>query len=241
MTTISTHQPVYLPSAMLFNKIALSDMFLFLSHVQFEPRSWQQRNCIRNGDEAIFLTVPVCKKGHRFQPINEVGITIDSDWRAKHLKSIQHSYSGRPFFRQYFPQLEALLMRDWRLLCDLNIALIKQILDWLEIRTPLLDSRDYALDGKGNEMLISLCKALGADHYVSNIGSAAYIDEAMFARAGIAHQWQKFEFPVYQQGAAFLDRLSVIDLLFNLGPASHDVVLQAGTIVDRLENVQGNT
>lgn len=237
MRTLSTHQPVYLPSVMLFNKIALSDVFVFLSHVQFEGRSWQQRNRIRNGNEGIYLTVPVSKKGNRFQAIADTRIATDSDWRAKHLRGIRFAYQERPYFERYFPELEAMLSRDWHSLCDLNIALTQLILGWLEIGTTLLDSRDLHPEGKSNAMLVSLCREVGADRYVSNVGSRSYIDEALFSAAGVQHCWQDFRFPVYDQGAPFIDRLSVIDLLFNAGPAARSLVLEAGRVVERLDQV----
>ncbi len=238
MKTLSAHQPVYLPSVMLFNKIALSDCFVFLSHVQFVGRSWQQRNRIRGGGgEALFLSVPVRKKGRRFQAISETVIANDEDWRRKHLASLRQAYGKRPYFDLYFPRLEAVIARPWLSLCDLDIALIGELAACLDIRTPLLDSRDLHPEGHANAMLISLCRELGADRYVSNIGSSAYIDESAFAAAGIRHLWQNFQFPRYDQGAPFLDRLSVVDLLFNVGPAARSIILAAGDLTEHLDQV----
>ena len=45
---LSAHQPVYLPGIILFGKIAISDVFMFLGHVQFSRTSWQTRNRVRN-------------------------------------------------------------------------------------------------------------------------------------------------------------------------------------------------
>ena len=41
---LSGHQPVYLPGIQLFNKIALSDKFMFVGHCAFEDGSWHNRN-----------------------------------------------------------------------------------------------------------------------------------------------------------------------------------------------------
>jgi hypothetical protein len=238
MTILSAHQPVYLPSVMLFNKIALSDVFIFLSHVQFVGRSWQQRNRIRGGGgETIFLSVPVIKKGRRFQSIGETEIAQDEAWQKKHLAGIVQAYRKRPYFDRYFPRIEALLNQPWARLCDLDIALIRELAACLEIATPLLDSRDLHPEGQANAMLISLCHEVRADRYVSNVGSSAYIDVAAFAAAGVTHLWQNFRFPVYDQGAPFLDRLSILDLLFNLGPAARELVISAGSLTENLAEV----
>ena len=62
---LSGHQPVYLPGIILFSKMALSDQFMYVGHVQFSPKSWQQRNRIAlNGQEHV-LSVPV-RKADRF-------------------------------------------------------------------------------------------------------------------------------------------------------------------------------
>jgi len=53
------HQPVYLPGIILFNKITLSDAFMFVGHVQYSRKSWQTRNTIRSENQSIYLTVPV--------------------------------------------------------------------------------------------------------------------------------------------------------------------------------------
>lgn len=238
MTLLCAHQPVYLPSLMLFNKIALSDIFVFLSHVQFVGRSWQQRNRIRGaGGEAIFLSVPVVKKGRRFQTIGETEIATDADWRRKHLAGLRQAYGKRPFFERYYPRLEAVIQQPRDSLCDLNIALIRELAACLDIATPLLDSRDLRPQGQANALLISLCREVGADRYVSNVGSSAYIDVQAFAEAGIEHLWQNFRFPVYDQGAPFLDRLSVVDLLFNVGPAARAIMLSAGSLTANLAEV----
>lgn len=235
---VSAHQPVYLPSAMLMNKMALSDVFVFLSHVQFLGRSWQQRNRIRNGSQAIFLTVPVKKKGQRFQAISEVVIQNENDWARTHLTAIRMAYAKRPHFSRYFPEFESLLSRRWESLCELNIETTRYLARCLGIVTPVFDSRDLDPTGKGNEMLIGLCHRLGADHYVSNVGSSAYIDEVLFAQQGVRHQWQAFRFSEYDQGVPFLDRLSVLDMLFNLGEAAGDMVRGAGRIVDNVDEAR---
>lgn len=224
---LSGHQPVYLPGIILFNKIALSDAFMFVGHCQLSNKSWHTRNRIRLGERELMLSVPVSKQFG--QSINDTAI-LDDGWQRKHLGSIRQAYGKRPYFREYFPRLEALIGAQWASLGDMNIALIKAMLGWLEIDTPILDSRDYEITGNKTDMLISMCQAVGADQYLSNEGSRDYVDEAAMAREGIFHTWQHFEHPVYEQGAAFMENMSAIDLLFNAGPQSAALVRSCGRI-----------
>lgn len=228
---LSGHQPVYLPGIILFNKIAASDIFMFVGHCQYAKKSWQSRNRIRLHDEEFWLTVPVKTAGHFEQAINNTEI-LGNQWKRKHVGSIRQAYQHRPFFSQYFPAIEAVLLSPHATLGDLNIALIKQILDWLGIITPIVDSREYDIRGNKTDMLISMCEAVGADAYLSNEGSRAYVNEKQMAEAGIQHCWQVFTHPIYDQGANadFLPYMSVIDLMFNLGPVARELVPQSGFV-----------
>jgi hypothetical protein len=234
---LSGHQPVYLPGIILFNKIALSDAFMFVGHCQYTQKSWQTRNRIRLGDEEHWLSVPVKKSGRFGQSINDTEI-LDEHWKRKHLGSIRQAYGKCPYFQQYFPELEQLILGSHRGLGDMNIAIIKRILAWLDIGTPILDSRDFPIEGNKTEMLISMCAAAGADRYLSNEGSRDYVDERAMADKGILHCWQIFEHPVYDQGRPFMPHMSIIDLLFNAGPGARDIVRGCGRIEPGLHHPQ---
>ena len=54
---LSGHQPVFLPGIILFNKMALSDQFMYVGHVQFSPKSWQQRNRIVLNGRNVSMTL----------------------------------------------------------------------------------------------------------------------------------------------------------------------------------------
>ena len=227
---LSGHQPVYLPGIILFNKMALSDVFMYVGHVQFSPKSWQQRNCIALNGLTHVLSVPVRKADRFGQAIDEVEI-LEDGWRRKHLGSIRQAYGKRPYFTRYFPELEATLSRPHASLGMLNRALIALIRDWLGITTPIVESHDFqGIDGAKTEMLMQMCRAVGADHYLSNEGSRVYVDEAAMADAGLQHCWQVFSHPAYPQGRAFQPDCSAIDLVFNLGPEAGALVRAAGRI-----------
>lgn len=226
---LSGHQPVYLPSLHLFSKIALSDKFMFVGHCQFVNKSWHSRNVIRNGAQALTLTVPILKVGHFGQSISAAEIN-GNHWKRKHLASIRNAYQKRPYFEDYFPALEELINRPWTYLGEMNIALILQFLDWLDIDTPLFYSENHGISGQKTDMLMSMCQAMEADRYLSNEGARAYVDEHKMSGGEVSHFWQGFDHPTYDQGAEFIANLSIIDCLFNMGPASRGLILESGNI-----------
>ena len=64
-------QPTYLPWSGYFDLLDRSETFVFLDDVQFNKRSWQQKNRIILNNDYKDLTIPVKKKGLRFQKIKD--------------------------------------------------------------------------------------------------------------------------------------------------------------------------
>ncbi len=221
---LSGHQPAYLPGVQLFNKIALSDAFMFVGHCQFSSKSWQQRNYISTG----LLSVPV-HKSHG-QSINKTR-PVDGVWRKKHVKSIELAYGKSDFFHEYFPQMKEIIELPWNDLANLNECLTELLMDYLGIEKPVYYSDLEGVGGRKTDMLISMCKAVGANEYLSNEGAIDYLEETRMLDAGILHRWQKFTPPDYGQDKTINGgQLSVIDLLFARGPEAGKIVRESGYV-----------
>lgn len=233
---LSGHQPVYIPGIIFFNKMALSDLFMFVGHVQFSPKSWQQRNRIALLGKEYLLTVPVVKAGQFGQIIDEVQLS-DEPWRRKHLGSIKQAYSKRPFFNVYFKEFESVLNEKYDSLGSLNRAVISLIRGWLGIETPIIESHQFQnIRSSKTDMLIEMCIAVGADRYLSNEGARAYVDEKKMSLFGIQHLWQNFIHPEYIQAEFFLKDMSSLDIIFNLGPDAGSIVKECGHIAISSQN-----
>ena len=82
------------------------------------------------------------------------------------------------------------------------------------------------LDGSKAELIEAICCSVGADTYLSGTGARDYNDEDSFAARGVEIAYTEFQHPVYPQVAEpFVAGLSILDLLFNCGPASRDYIL----------------
>ena len=93
---IST-QPHFMPGIGYFALMENADQFAILDDVQFDKRSWQQRNYFFLNKKENFLTVPVLSKGSFHQKINEVKINKDTDYISKHLRTIEMNYKKLTF------------------------------------------------------------------------------------------------------------------------------------------------
>jgi hypothetical protein len=224
---IAISQPAYLPWVGYFDLIDQVDTFVLLDSVQFEKRSWQQRNRVKTPSGLQWLTVPVASRGHFVQRIDEVVIS-EPDFFRKHLRTIELNYCRAPFFEQYFRELSEILQsRSASLLVDLNLRLIQWFCRVLGIRTELLRSSELREKGARSELLVNICLRSRADCYLSPLGSAVYLleDIDQFADAGIEVGFQHYEHPEYgQQFPPFQPHASVLDLIFNEGGDSISIL-----------------
>lgn len=226
MKTAVIMQPTYLPWLGYFDLMDQADVFVFLDSVQFDKRSWQQRNRIKSPNGELLLTVPVLTKGRFDQRICDVELDSTNSFKDAHLKAIKYNYAKAEYFKEYSDGLEKIFLREHHLLAELNIDLIMWIKDMLGIKTAVLRSSDLNVQGKRVELLVNICKEVGAKHYLSPVGAKEYIDGTdVFLKNNLMLSYSNFVHPVYRQlFGDFVSHLAAIDLLFNAGAESLEII-----------------
>jgi len=220
-------QPTYLPWLGYFDLIDQSDVFIFLDNVQFEKQSWQQRNRIKTKKGLEWLTIPSITKGRLHQLINEVEIASSKMFPRNHLRTIEMIYKQAVYFEHNFVELYKIMTAGLNLLCDLNISIIKWLSSVIGIPANFIHSSDLKPEGKRSSLLVDLCKKTGANNYLSTPGAKEYLiaDYQKFSDAGIEVWLHNYEHPEYRQlYFPFMPYASVIDLLFNEGERSLEII-----------------
>jgi hypothetical protein len=219
---IAAHQPNFIPWIGYFFKLLKSDYFVLLDDVPFSRGSYTNRAKIKTPQGEQWLTLPVKKSGRLNQLISKAELDEGRDWRRKALGIIQGCYWEAPFFKAYLPQFGEILEGGTGSLAQINAEIIAWMAGILEISTPMVKSSELTgVDGHSTERLVSICKALGADEYLSGFGGQKYQDAEVFHKEGIRLSITDFQHPQYTQlWGEFRTGLSTIDLIFNCGPTS---------------------
>jgi hypothetical protein len=169
-------------------------------------------------------------KGRFTQAIKDVVIS-EEGWGDKHFKTIAAAYARAPHFRAYRDVVEELYRGSTQdRLSDVNRRFIDAFAGLLGIRTRVSWSMDYVLPEGRVERLVALCQQSGATAYLSGPAAKDYIDPALFAGAGIELSYMDYEgYPEYQQlYQPFTHHVSVIDLIFSVGPAAPEYLARSG-------------
>lgn len=239
---VAAHQPHFLPWLGYFDRMRRADLFVLLDHVQFERQNFQNRTRILTHQGVRWLTVPVVQRSRSERIIEKRIDDRDGRWAERLAGTLQFSYGRAPWFREHAPAIFSILDSPWTHLVDLNIRLTELLCDALGIRTPMIRSSTLELTGQRSELVLNLCRAVGATTYLSGSGaSRGYLDAEAFRRANIAIEWQDFRHPVYPQVPSrgdFVRNLSAVDLLFQCGPRSAAILAGEDTAGDPADLVE---
>lgn len=221
---LSAHQPAYLPWLGLFHKVAAADTFCIVDTVPFSRYDFINRNRIKTPAGPIWLTVPVSAPGAK--RICDVRIA-GTAWRRKHAMSLAQYYRKAEFFDEHAPGLSDLLGRPYVFLTELTTALLRLFVQSLGLQAKIVAASDYAFRGHKSEYVLDMCRTLGASAFLFGSMGKRYADTAAFTASGIDLYFQEYRHPRYRQlYGAFVPRLSIVDLLFNEGPRSLEVLLR---------------
>jgi len=214
-------QPSFLPWRGYFDQIRRADVFVFYDDVQYDKHGWRNRNRIKTPAGPRWLTVPVLHRGNveHSIPIREIRTDPHSDWRRKHLLTLEQSYSRAPHFARYEPYLRSVYGREWELLADLTIGTTIALARELGIATRFVRSSELGVVGERNDRLVRIIRSLDATHYITGPSARSYMDEPLFAAAGISVEYMSYQYSEYPQlYPPFDPQVSIIDLLFMTGP-----------------------
>ena len=218
---IAIMQPTFIPWIGYFALINHVDSFVFLDNVQFDKRSWQQRNKIKTPEGLKWITVPVISKGRFSQSIIDVEIDPSASFIEKTIKSLTLNYRKSKFFDRYSNDIFKIFNENDKKLVELNIGLIEYMNNIWSINTPILRSSNIKAKGVKDELLFNICEDLNCDIYISPLGSQSYLsDSTLFGNKTGQKELIYFNYshPKWDQlFGDFIAYSSALDLLFNVG------------------------
>jgi len=215
-------QPYFLPYIGYWQLMASVDTFILFDVVQYNKRSWMNRNRILHSDvnkSFQYVSLPV-KKPKRGELIQDILIADNDDWRA----SIAGSLSVYQRMRAQEYRGVSCLVQDIFSIKEANFSRfiglhMEKVLAYLAIDKKIVFASDIDFDrseieGPG-DWALSICKAYGADEYVNPHGGADIFDEGKYCDSGVDIKFLKPKLTPYKQGRreGFEPGLSILDVL----------------------------
>lgn len=190
--------PAYFPSILQMAAIAQADAVVFEIQDSYQKQTYRNRTYIAHSNGQLLLNTPIIKHktkdGHR--KTKDIQTSTDTPWQQHHYKSIESAYRSSPFFEFYIDDLEPLFTEPVKSLQEHNLKLFStlcEVLEW-EVEVSFTTTFQDSFDGLDLRGLIDAKKRI--DHIFTPYTQ------------------------VFDEANGFLPNLSILDLLFNLGPSS---------------------
>lgn len=187
--------PSYLPPLIYYWHIVNSNVIFNLS-TKYQKQTTRNRCMIMsaNGPQKLIIPVRHSKKENEILHDHNVKIDNTQNWKVKHWKSIQNAYRSSPFFEFYEEGFFKVFFNNEKLLYSFNINIISHINNILGVQKNIEISNRKISHEKYDKKLMNIKKYLCYNVPPYN--------------------------QVFMSKFKFIPNLSILDLIFNMGPKS---------------------
>lgn len=190
----------YLPPVEYLSLIYRADKVTIEKEESYLKQTYRNRCRILTAGGIMNLTVPVMKGDQKNPATKDITIDYTKRWQQVHLRAMISSYNSSPYFQYYFEEFEKIIIKPYKYLIDLNNDLLALILKILDINRTITFSTVF-------EPL-----NLHVNDYRYNIAP-----KSLYSYNG------KMYYQVFAK-EGFVPRLSIIDLIYNMGPGSTELL-----------------
>ena len=180
-----------------YQKLYRSDELQIEQWESFQKQTYRNRCLIAAPNGIQALTVPV---EHNSQLIKDIRVSDHGNWRHLHWNALVTAYSESPFFEYYQDDIRPFYEQRWDYLLEFNEAIRAKMCELIDIQPNV----SYSLEFRTlNSQLRDFRETIRPKHPAP--------DPDFTPRP---------YYQVWQQKHGFLPNLSILDLLFNMGPES---------------------
>lgn len=186
----------YLGPVSYYRAVASADHVCVEQYDHYHKQTYRNRCKILTGNGVMDLSVPVVNAGGKMC-VKDLRVAYVENWQQVHWRAIASAYNSSPFFEYYRDDFEPFFTRKTEFLIDLNMDLMRVVMDLIGLKTE-----------------VSL-----SDDYLEGTSSIHDLREAFSPKSPTSSPLKPY-YQVFDQKFGFVPDMSVLDLLFNMGPES---------------------
>jgi hypothetical protein len=187
----------YYPPVQYFAEILQADKLFIEQEETYPKQTYRNRCSIYSANGPISLSIPVERGSFHKVKLKDIRIDNSRKWQREHINAIESAYKSSAFFEFYADKLLGpLYTESYKYLLDLNMEILEIMLGILELDITVDKTRSFT-------------KEYGDD--------ARDLRYNMSPKIKSAYSHPEY-FQVFSPVHGFKPNLSIMDLLFNMGP-----------------------
>lgn len=199
---------VFLSSAYLapieyYTKLLAYDKVYIEQYDHYIKQTYRNRCTIAAPDGELALSIPTVKPDTLKCPMRDIRISDHGNWRHLHWNAIESAYNHTPFFEYYKDDFRPFYEKKYEFLADFNEELCHLVCSLIDMQPQIERTHEYHIEFTSDEKDFRERIHPKKDFHLE--------DSAFFPQP---------YYQVFQEKLGFLPNLSIIDLLFNMGPES---------------------
>ena len=183
----------YLGPVLYYKSLLTADSVLLEACESWQKPSYRNRCYIDGPNGKLMLSIPVQASSTGI--IRDVKVSYKDNWHQKHWHALKTTYNTSPFFEILAPDLHSVYLEKPQFLWDLNLKLMTTVMDWLQYKFKWEETKEW-MESAGND----------------------------YREAFHPKREEMISLPSYPQvfdhKNNFIPNLSIVDLMFNEGPAA---------------------
>ena len=188
-----------------YSKLLKHQQVFIEQYENFTKQTFRNRCDILGGNGIVSLVIPVVKGRGPKILIKDIRISYDEDWQRNHWRTIFSAYQSSPFFEFYQDDIQPFFEKKWNFLLDFNLEINQAICEMLEIENNSTLTTDFE---KVPENSLNFREIISPKN--------KKIPDPFFAPVEYTQVFS-IKFP-------FFPNLSILDLIFNEGPNSQNIL-----------------
>ncbi len=205
-------QTTYFGPVQWYQKLARYDLSIIEQYDTYQKQTYRNRCVIATANGIQALTVPVEHLSDKMT-VKDLRISDHNQWRRIHWNALQSAYNESPFFEYYADDLRPFFEKKYDFLIDFNEAIRQKMCELMDIQ-PKVDYTSAYLPPLTTDLIPKLCSPTRILSTLSDFRDVICAKHPLpDAEFEPKEYWQ-----VFQQRHGFLPNLSILDLLFCMGP-----------------------
>lgn len=193
----------YLAPVEYYSKLLAYDKIFIEQHDHYMKQTYRNRCTIAGPGGELALSIPTVKPESPKCPMKDIRISDHGNWRHLHWNAIESAYNSTPFFEYYKDDFHPFYEKRYEFLADFNEELCSLICRLIDIQPIVERTVEYKISFAADEFDFRESIHPKKDFHLNDTEFIAYP-----------------YYQVFEERLGFLPNLSIIDLLFNMGPES---------------------